>query len=438
MRLTRPTKGRCCSVWLVRRVVSGRRVAVWLCISVAIVLSTVVTQAAKTQLIVWDWWDIANPSIKAFYDWAKGTFEASNPDIALEYQFIAESQYYTKIIASTAAGVGPDVVQLSITRARDFYNEGLLLDLSSFVAKTPSMSPSQFIPPTQIYNQKDGKIYGITFVMDASALLYNRQHFRETGLDDSPEGIASWDAFAQAAKKLSRREGGVTSRFAYTFYGNPIEEFCTWMRTNGGSFYNADFTRTGFNTNAGIETLRFLQGLSLDQLTGGSFNAETASMRYWGTWAGSYIRSANASLDFGMITFPKGPSGNQRGSTTWGNMMTVLKSTQEAEAAWRYISFICGLEADIQLLKLMDRPTSPRLEFYRTAAWREAVRANPWMEQLPAIVNSGGAYPFIRFADVNAGMGPLIRSVIQTTTMSPEEALLRSEELVNRLLAETE
>ena len=415
-----------------------RRIVAWLCMGVIMVLSTEVGQAAKNTLVVWDWWDIANPSIKAYYDWATATFEAANPDIELEYQFIPESQYYTRIITAVAAGVAPDVVQLSITRARDFYNEGLLMVLNGFVAKTPSMAPREFVPPTQIYNQKDDQIYGITFVMDASALLYNRQHFREAGLDDSPEGIVSWDAFAQAAKKLVRRHGGETTRLAYTFYGNPIEEFCTWMRTNGGSFYNADFTRAGFNTRSGVETLHFLQNLTLDQLTGGNFNGETASMRYWGTWAGSYIRNANPGLDFGMTTFPQGPSGNQRGSTTWGNMMTILSTTQKAEAAWRYVTFICGLESGIQLLKLMDRPTCPRLEFYRTGAWREAVRANPWMEQLPAIVNAGGAYPFIRFADVSAQVAPLIRSVIQSAAMSPEEALLRSEEIVNRFLSESE
>jgi len=35
-------------------------------------------------------------------------------------------------------------------------------------------------------------------------------------------------------------------------------------------------------------------------------------------------------------------------------------------------------------------------------------------------------------------VGPLIRAAIQSATMSPEEALLRSEEIVNRFLSETE
>ena len=90
-----------------RRASRVRRIVAWLCVSAIMLLSTVVGQASKAKLAVWDWWDIANPSIKAYYDWVTTTFEAANPDIELEYQFIPESQYYTRIITAVAAGVRP-------------------------------------------------------------------------------------------------------------------------------------------------------------------------------------------------------------------------------------------------------------------------------------------------------------------------------------------
>lgn len=139
--------------------------------------------AEREVLTVWDWWGHATPGHTAWYTWLETEFEARYPDIDVEFHFHPWSGYLDKLVTGVAGGAGPDVAQVSVAWARDLYNQGILLELNDYVAASPSSAPDQFVPPTQVYNQLDGRIYGITFVMDANALLYNKDHFLESGLD---------------------------------------------------------------------------------------------------------------------------------------------------------------------------------------------------------------------------------------------------------------
>lgn len=400
-----------------------------------LLVSSVVTQA-KTPLVVWDWWGAGGGSKhQAWFSWLESEFEKQNPDIDLQFQFYGWDSYLDKIITATAGGVGPDAAQLSVNFARDLYDAGMLAELNDFVAKCPDTAPRQFIPTTQVYNQKNGRIYGITFVMDSGALAYNKDHFAEAGLSEDPFALATWADFTTAAKKLTRSDGETIVRSGYSYWIS-MEVFASWLVSNGGSYYNDNLTGAGFNNKAGIETLTLLQDLkNAFDVWGGSawqFEAGDASMAYAGTWSGSYWDTVG-SLRFGLTSNPKGPSATQRGTVTWGNMFSMFTDTQHPEEAWRFIRFATGLDAQIWLLDGLDRPTSPRLDFYRTSAWKEAVLRRPWVATMPDIAMAGGVNGFLKVKDINAVAQPILGRV-ESATVSPTEALIQIEQAVNRYL----
>src|SRR5690606_14853937 len=111
---------------------------------------------------------------------------------------------YDRLVAAAAAGVSPDVTQISVAFARGLYEAGLLLPLNDYIAKTPELQMDQFIPVAPIFNQKDGIIYGIPHNIDANALLYNVDAFEEAGLDASVYAIDSWETFKTYAQRLTR------------------------------------------------------------------------------------------------------------------------------------------------------------------------------------------------------------------------------------------
>lgn len=409
------------------------------CIAAIFALSLLVScigAQAKTPLVVWDWWGAGGShKHQAWFSWVESEFEKRNYDIDVQFQFYDWDNYLDKIITARAGGVGPDVAQLSVSFARDLYDIGLLVELNDFVAKSPDAAPRQFVPTTQVYNQKNGRIYGITFVMDSGALAYNKDHFAEAGLSEDPLALATWGDFIATAKKLTRSDGNKIVRSGYSYWIS-MEVFSSWLASNGGSYYDENLTGAGFSNKAGIETLTLLQDLknALD-VWGGSawrFEAGDASMAYAGTWSGSYWDTAGG-LRFGFTSNPKGPSGTQRGTVTWGNMFSMFTGTKYSEEAWRFIRFITGLDAQIWLLDGLDRPTSPRLDFYRTSAWKEAVLRRPWVATMPDIAMSGGATGFLKTKDINAVAQPILNRV-ESASVSPTEALLQIEQAVNRYL----
>jgi len=123
---------------------------------------------AKTVLRVQDWKINETEAYRQWFDAAKERFEEMYPDVEIEYDGTGfGNEYVEKLYISTATETGPDVAFVSIVWARDLYDAGALLPLNDYIAQTPHLAPDQFIPTTQVYNQKDGVFYGITNALDA-------------------------------------------------------------------------------------------------------------------------------------------------------------------------------------------------------------------------------------------------------------------------------
>ena len=76
-------------------------------------------------------------------------------------------------------------------------------------------------------------------------------------------------------------------------------------------------------------------------------------------------------------------------------MMVVPDGAQQPDMAFEYSRFICGLEAQVQKLVLVKQ-VSPRLDFYGTPEWAQAVEELPQLAAVPAIGAAGKPYPFFR------------------------------------------
>lgn len=390
---------------------------------------------ARTVVKVWDWW-ASTPAVDEYFAWVEKEFEQRNPDIDVQYEFYPWAEYREKLITSAAAGIGPDVAQISINFARELYDGGLLMELNSFIERSPSTSPDQFVPVTQRYNQKDGRIYGVPYVMDSAALVYNTDHFNEAGISIAPFALETWEDFLRAAQKLVRRDSDTITRSGYGYWPN-LQVYTSWLYSNGGSFYNSDERAAAFNDERGRETLEFLSDLQVNYAVynpdAASLPAGNTSMAHMGTWSGPYIADQGPEINFAMTSYPQGPSGEGRGTTTWSNMIALFRGAENTDAAWRFVEFITSLEVDEKLLTIMDRPTSPRLDYYQSDVWGQMVFENPWMRSLPEIAMVGGAYPFLNFTEINAIMTPMVQKVAFGES-APQEVITNAERAVNQIL----
>jgi|LSQX01.1.fsa_nt_gb multiple sugar transport system substrate-binding protein len=396
----------------------------------------------KTVLRVMDWKLNETGATQAWFQYVKERFEAEHPGVVVEYHPMPWSEAYRdQLVTSSIAGVPPDVVSLSIIWANDLYRAGVLMPLNDYVAKDPDVGPEAMIPATQVYNQWEGVIFGITHTMDENVLFYDIDALEEVGLSADPYAIQSWDDMITYARRLTvYDDAGNVVRAGYEpdFWDTA---FTSWLTANGGSFYNATLTGPAFHDEAGRQTLQFLHDLrNVYRVTGGdtpmSVMNGTAAMVTSGNWAAYTAQQQRPDLNFNMTSFPAGPNGVQRGTTVWGNMYSIPVNAANPDLAWEFIRWYTSLEGNLEMLKFLDYIASPRLDFYQTDEWRAVAAEYHWAPRVPEIAIVGGTFAFLRNTEfMNQAFRPYLMQAY-LGNMPVETALEQAARIVERLLAE--
>jgi len=409
----------------------------WAVVNLLIVAS-LFSPAAEgvTVLTVMDWKINETEQTQAWFQYVKERFEAEHPGVRVEYLPVNWEEVREKLLTGLAAGTAPDVVALSIVWARELYEMGALLPLNDLIARSPEIDPRHFIPVTQMYNQKDGVYFGITNAMDSAALLYDMDAFESAGIDSHPDALASWDDFLTAARRLIRIDaGGEVSRYAYSAGLSP-ETYNSWLVANGGSFYDEGLQAAGFASPRGLETARFLRDLYMTPgMIGGAFGT-TAAMAHGGNWSPYFLMQSHPDLRFNLTSYPPGPSGSQRGTTTWGNMSAITRTSQNVELAWEFIRWYTSLEGNIEMFRQLNYVNSPRLDFYQSDEWFEAQQEHHWMPNIPRIAIVGGVYPYLRFTDLDTSVWAPVVFPALSGQSDLDTAFREAERLYNQLLSE--
>ncbi|HHV43621.1 MAG TPA: sugar ABC transporter substrate-binding protein [Firmicutes bacterium] len=399
---------------------------------------------AKTILRVQDWKINETEDTRRWYEEAKRLFEERYPDVEIQYDGIGfGNEYVEKLYITTATDTAPDVAFVSVAWARDLFEAGALLPLNDYVAKSPHVAPDQFIPTTQIYNQKDGIIYGITFALDADFIVYNMNHFDEMGLSTDPYAMATWEDFINFGRKLMVYDAnGNPTRYGFDFLPGTTA-FSAFLDSNGGSFYNSDFTGLNIDTPQGQEVLqlfydiRLEYGFASDSYTAAcNFLANTASMGmggiYHSYWAPHYVPG----IRLGFTTVPVGPSGDKRGAVVYGNMYSISSASKNPDLAWKFIEFMTSLEAAELHYRITGTVQSPRLDFYQSDLWVSTIHEAQWRQMIPYIGMTTGIWPFVGYDRINQVWGPLISDPLSGKAPLSTNALSEVQRLVNQYLAQ--
>ncbi len=329
-------------------------------------------------------------------------------------------------------------ISLSIIWARDFWDQGLLLNLNPYVERTPELQPDQFIPATQLYNQVDGNIYGITNAMDVDLLIYNLDILEESGFSTDPNTYDTWEGFYDAVQKLTVYEpDGTVARYGLQMDIQASTTFSSWLTANGGSFYSPDLTSVGFNTPEGFETAEYLLRFHDAGLLGGigAFISWKAAMQRGINADPYFFEQAAPDIRYTLSAFPKGPSGTQRGATAWGNMYSIAKGSANPDLAWEYIKFYTGLEGNIEMFRQLRYVSSPRRDFYQSEAWNQIRADHDWMPLIPQIAYLGGVYPFLKYSDFASRVWSPLMAPAFRREVSLVGAFEQAATVYNRILA---
>lgn len=414
-----------------------RRFWISVLITTILMISVVGTGQAKEKITVFLWRAWAQTTSGTLGQWFEGVkeeFEATYPDVEVEYQFVDGGA--DPILIAIAGGTPPDATIASVAYALDLYDQGVLRPLNEYWSRSP-VNEYTFFPSAQVFNQRDGIIFGAPWSMEAETIVYNIDLFEQNGLDPHPDALANWDELIAAAKRLHREDASGQIRVAGFQSGLSIPNFTGWLYANGGRLYTDDLSGVALESAEGLETLEFLSDLfNVHRVHGlggiDAFHGGQVGMIKYQLPAGSMI--AEAPFRVGQTDLPPGPSGTKRSTVTWSNMFVIPKDAANPDWAWKWIEVMLSPGQQEKLTRVFGFPMSPYQEAYDTIAVREAVERFPSIENTPRILSDAGVWPFVRYTEAAPVIQPILTQIVNGQ-IGPAAALTEMARLFHAILS---
>jgi len=396
--------------------------------------------AAETELTMYYPIAVGGP-LTQVVDGIVDEFEAQNPDITVNAIY-AGNYDDTRIKALAALNSG-EPAQLSVMFSIDVYDlieQDLIVAFDDLVEGAEEEAwLESFYPALMANGTVEGKTWGIPFQRSTIVAYYNKDMFREAGLD--PETPPStWDELVEMGKTLTNDDH---HGLMIPSTGYPYWMFQALAIQNGEELMSGDGLETYFDKPEVVETLAFWKGLSTDHgimpegtvewgtLRQAFLEGETAMM--WHSTGNLTAVKNNAEFDFGVAMLPK----NERlGSPTGGGNFYIFKDATEEEQ-----------QAALELIKFMTSPERAAKWSIETgymgvspAAYEtEALQA--YVEEFPPslvardqLEHAVAEFSTFETARVREGLNNAIQAAL-TGAKTPEEALGEAQAAAERLLS---
>ncbi|MDY4191780.1 MAG: extracellular solute-binding protein [Oscillospiraceae bacterium] len=273
-------------------------------------------------------------------------YQEANPGVTIEYSEATWDDFDTKLNVALAAGTAPDIVGERLGGIAVRGSEKQYVDLNPYIDAMDDKD--DFIEATLQQGQYEGAQIAFPIYPGPIMWVYNKEHFKEVGLDpeDPP---ATWEEILSAAEKLTVKNGDVVERAGFLFTANNDWIACPIMRQAGVDLADAE-GNPGWNCPEMITALEFIKELSQytisitseEESQSPPFMNGTASMSVLSPSSISqFIAEHPEQKDNIGVFYPE----NVRASVWSGcEFVAITSDSKNPDAAWAFIK--SALEPD--------------------------------------------------------------------------------------------
>lgn len=297
--------------------------------------------------------DIGRDVLTRFID----EFNASQDEV--EVVPIYQGNYndtLTKYRLAVQAGNAPHLVHVFEIGTRFMIDLNSTAPLQPFIDRG-DLELEHLVENVLNYYTIDGQLYSMPFNTSNAILYYNKDMFREAGLDPE-KPPTTFSEFREYAKKMTGDGKYGFGNYVYGWYFEQLMAVSNAEYVNNGNGRLAPATAATFNSEAGVRILQWF----LDMLNDGSYlntgrdgNALRAAfvsgqvgMRIGSTGGiASTLADIGDRFELGTAFLPA-PDGVERGGVVIGGgsiWMTKGFSEEETEGAWKFLRYLTSPEA---------------------------------------------------------------------------------------------
>ncbi|CAH8242417.1 ABC transporter substrate-binding protein [Vibrio aestuarianus] len=296
-----------------------------------------------------------------------------------------------------------------------------------------------------------GRQYYIPWNATTTLMLYNKELFKEAGLDqENPP--KTWDEFLHAAEKISQlppREDG--SPVYGTVFWNEALSWGSWYWSmlaqmyynfNDGEYAllnrfgtNPVFDKEEANMALFLETMAKAQRFAPLTMEKNFFSRTIGMWPQFGFgWKTNLIEAAGRPMvvgeDIGLAPIPTLKEGDASYSTLDGRALMIFKNTKEQEQlSWTFLQMM--MEDEFNHKANMALGQLPTLKTLKDRPYYNTAEAKPFVEQLPnSIMNE----PFSLSSDIAGFILEQYSKAVVKRDVTPQQAVENAARQAEKLL----
>ena len=283
-------------------------------------------------------------------------FEAKNPNIKVVMEYVGYDYVHDKIVTGMAAKPPAyDAAMIDVIWPDEFIKAGYLLDVTSRV--TNDMKTGMF-PASWNGVTRNGKIYGMPWLMDVKYFMFNKDILTQAGFNDPPK---TWEELVDQAKVIKQKN---LAEFPIIWSWNQKEgvvcDFTVLLFGNGGAFLDAS-GKPVFNNDKGVQILTWMKqtlddGLSNPSSVASDENAVEANFlagksAFAVNWLFQFSDSNDATksqivgkVGFApMPVFAAGAAAGVKGASVDGSSSFAIMATSPyADQTWQFLTYLAS------------------------------------------------------------------------------------------------
>lgn len=308
----------------------------------------------KVTISVWHPW---GGTQKESFARVVDEFNRTHPNIKVEALYtpndLGSNQ---KFFTAVAADKAPDVTFVDGTQTSAWAEQGALVPLDKFLAKS-IIKPSDYFKPSWDQNIYKGHTWAIAYCADPNfALIWNKKAFREAGLDPNkpPTTIAELDRYNDKLTKIVNGKIVRIGLVPWAQFGSSNSVF-TWGWVFGGSFYNPKTNKITANDPKIVKCMEWMMsyarkyGIKRINAFSSGFGTRDQNPLYTGQMAMSFMHISQINdmkeyapnLDYGISSIPAPPGGEKNSSWVGGWNLAIPKGCKHPKEAWEFITWCC-------------------------------------------------------------------------------------------------
>jgi multiple sugar transport system substrate-binding protein len=297
------------------------------------------------------------------WDQVIDAFEKANPDVKVDFEPLAWTQYWQKLQVGLASGDTPDAIGMGVGVSYDYAGRGQLFALDPYIERDQVDKAQWFqgLLEEAIWPKPGGELFALPYRFTGSAFFINKTLFDNAGIAYPEKGWTWPNEYLKLAQDLTDADAGQWGSLV-----PPNQLVQPFLGTNETSALTPDLRKSNWLDPKVKEVVQFLTDLTcthkvapspeVSQGLGDLFLSGKVAMVPGAQWDIAAYRKIT-DFEWDVVYNPMKEGVNKMSTYGGPDMLSIPKPSKQPDAAWKFILFSTGSPEAQTLMSATAVPT---------------------------------------------------------------------------------